>query len=431
MKQINPSDFTGSRSYFTNFDHRIVGRTSDLLTLRRDVERNLKILLLFKSKIVCGASHLVSPFAFEILKDNPTLISEGHVIPALRSDKPNFVAIAKEKKNLSAASFLDEQVPVVVRWDVVDNSSWFQDKFVNEFKRPDSLIRQRLSPVTDANLAKIIAQLQQGEGLGRNNVSAIAKFLQPQDKEVLLNYRELVYHISGARVVNCESALPQENYIDFNFEHTTKPKISLTETQIAWKLFIELALQSLQARTIPVEILDVLTFDDIIQIRQPILASGFHQHYDDLLRALYAEQNLIGSEQLISRSVMALLEGDIKKTFDQVFEQEMPRFLTKRMVSQSKEMLMASSSIALGVLGLIPGMSLAGVAGLIKDSPSFMINLKHSFKSAKSIKNHQHYVQNRELMVTDIINKYKFSDSPMLLEAVDYLSTSIRAKLSL
>lgn len=93
MKDVSFSEMKGPRSYFTNFDHRIVGRSKDWLLLKRDVERNLKILLLFKSRIVCAASHLATPFTYEILKDNPELIQDSHIIPALRSDKESFQEI--------------------------------------------------------------------------------------------------------------------------------------------------------------------------------------------------------------------------------------------------------------------------------------------------------------------------------------------------
>lgn len=430
MKNISFSEMKGPRSYFTNFDHRIVGRSKDMTLLRRDVERNLKILLLFKSRVVCAASHLVTPFTYEILKENPELIQGSHIIPALRSDKESFQSIVKNNKDKVPAVFLDENVNSVVRWDVVDNSNWFKDRFLNEFKNPGSVIRQNLNPITDSVLDSIISNLDEGEGLSRNQINHVAKLLKPEDKEVLINYRELIYHISGARVVNCESALPQENYIDYSFE-TNRTVCSLSEPQIAWKIFIELALQSLSSRVIPIELLDSLSFKDIIEIRQPILESQFQSKYDELLKSVYDQNNLIGDDSLIGSHFLRLIEGDIKDSFNAVFDREMPRFIKKKAMNNSKELAISSSSIALGLAGLVPGLSLAGVIGLIKDTPSFLVNLKGTFHSAKSLGSVKKYVDNRERIVADIITKHRFKDEALLLEFVDFITNSISQKMKM
>lgn len=431
MENINPKALTGPRSYFTNFDHRIVGRSPDLDSLKIDVERNLKVLLLFKSKVVCAASHLVTPFAYSILKDCPELIRESHIIPALRSGKPNFLSIADRLHDKSPARFLDENTQSVVRWEVEDNSNWFKEKFVNEFKRSDSLIRQRLNPVTDRVLNIIIEDLQKEDGLTRNKVTSIAKLLKSEDKEVLFNYRELIYHISGARVVNCESALPQENYIDFDFEKRGERKISLSETHVAWKMFVEMALQSIQSRIIPVEILDMLSFSDILEIRRPLLDAGFQKKYDGLLSSIYDTHELIGNDRLIGSGFLSAIEGDIRKTFDQVFEKEVPKIIGKRAKANSKCLVTSTASIALGAASLVPELSLVGVIGLAKDTLSFIVNLKSTFNSIMSLNNLDNYVRNRERMAKAIIKEYKFTDEPVLLEMVDYLSNSISQKMKM
>ena len=95
----------------------------------------------------------------------------------------------------------------------------------------------------------------------------------------------------GARVVNCESALPQENYIDYDLSDLTQKRTRLSEDQILSKLFRELVFDSLQKRFLPVDMLDLLSFEDILKIRKPLLGSVFQENMISLYewRFLHAQ----------------------------------------------------------------------------------------------------------------------------------------------
>lgn len=98
MKRVDPQTLSGPRAYFTDFDRRIVERTSDPGLLRRKVERKLKILLLLKGCIVCAASHLATRFAYHFFKDNPALLTDGVILPALRSDMDEISELFTRKR---------------------------------------------------------------------------------------------------------------------------------------------------------------------------------------------------------------------------------------------------------------------------------------------------------------------------------------------
>lgn len=87
MQRTEAHNLSGPRAYFTAFDYRIVSRTKNKEQLKLKISRRLKALLLVKPKIVCAASHLATPFAYDFFRENPRLISESHITPALRSDK--------------------------------------------------------------------------------------------------------------------------------------------------------------------------------------------------------------------------------------------------------------------------------------------------------------------------------------------------------
>jgi hypothetical protein len=98
-----------------------------------------------------------------------------------------------------------------------------------------------------------------------------------------LNFEGLVYQLSGARVVNCETALPQENYIDYSFTDFSEHRVALSDTQIFLKIFFEMAFETLCTYALPGELLDVLSFEDINYLRTPIGESSFRKKYDELI----------------------------------------------------------------------------------------------------------------------------------------------------
>ena len=124
--------------------------------------------------------------------------------------------------------------------------------------------------------------------LGRETIDRASKGLPLKYRRLLQAYRKLLYHVSGARVVNCESALPQENYIDYDLADLQQRRDRLSEEQVLWKLLVELVLDSLQRAVLPIEMLDAISLEDVVKIREPLLASNFQQKYDELIRSVVA-----------------------------------------------------------------------------------------------------------------------------------------------
>ena len=140
MNKIEASDFKGPRAYFTNFDHRIVSRSPDTALLRRNVERRLKILLLTKHTVVCAASHLTSEFAYSLFRDNPILLEEELIVPALRRDRRDMadvfsgkdVPVISSSQSKEMIAFYENNLRKVVSWDLFDNSFWFRNNFLQQ-----------------------------------------------------------------------------------------------------------------------------------------------------------------------------------------------------------------------------------------------------------------------------------------------------------
>lgn len=432
IHKLNPDTFIGPRAYFTAFDYRIISRKRNLDSLRRNVERRLKLLLLIKSRIVCAASHLASKFAYDFFKDNPILLTENLIVPALRLDKTDISELFEKKRFANkeeAIHFYKDNLNYVVSWDLEDNSAWFKKCFVKELKDNRSLIRTHLNDLSETSISSIVERIDEDELLSRHQVDLATKQIPRKARKIILDYRELIYHMSGARVVNCESSLPQENYIDYDLADLSQRRSKLSEEQIFWKLLIELIIESFQMQMLPIELLDRLSFEDILLIRKPILRSNFQEKYDLLINNVVLPIRKGDTNIVLNLNQLEDIRKDLEKTFQEIFESELPVFMKKKLKENTKELSNSTSSMALGVAGLF--LPVAGMISIAKDSPNFLFNVRQTYKSIKDVSNYEQYMKHKEQALRHYIEKKEISDKSTMIELVDYLTDVISKKLHL
>lgn len=376
---------------------------------------------------------MTSDFTYSIFKDNPLLLNEGHIIPALSNDKQDIAELFENKRLKNKKTIIDfyqTNIKYTVNWEIIDNSSWFRDRFIAELENNDSLIRKHFLSLKSKQFEEIINHIRSKKTLSRTQIDNIAAQLQPTEKNVLLAFRELVYHISGARVVNCESALPQENYIDFDLTDLEHKRTRLSEDQILWKLLIELAFEYLQHRYIPIELLDMLSFQDIIMIRQPIMESSFQQKYDELVNTVIQGIKSKSNSFILKANELSKISFKLEKTFKSVFDDEMPKFLRKRAIESAKRLGSVTSSLALGALGFIPVLSaIAGTASILKDTPALLVNVSQMYSSVKSLVASEEYFQNKEKLLKKQIESIDFSEKSEFLDMLDMFSALISHRM--
>ena len=334
MERINATDLKGSSAYFTNFDNRIVNNTLNLDVLKKNAERTLKVLLLTKNNVVCAASHLVNQVAYEIFSENKILLEEELIIPAFVESKEEiselFEKRNKKKKDI-LIPFYEDNLKKTVLWNLADNATWFRDNFVKGLLTEKSVIRNNLVSLTDEQIIDIATQVKGQTVFSRNFIDELSEGFDMDTKRILKNYRELIYHMSGARVCNCESTLPQENYIDYSLADFDQRKTMLSDTQIFCKYFVELLFETLNKYPIPVNVLDLLSFEDISKIRQPIQDSNFIEDYQAIYRtAFYALDKENESDFLYSIKDLMELRDNLEKGFQMVFEKEIPNYLKSK-----------------------------------------------------------------------------------------------------
>jgi hypothetical protein len=434
MIRINPKSIKGPRAYFTDFDHRIINRTRNLTTIKIRGERKLKTLLILKGHIVCAASHLATRFAYRFFRANPILLTSGAIIPAFRSDKSDLSELFAKKRfkeKNSAIHFYKDHIHKTVNWELDENSMWFRDRFLVDLEENQSLIRNHISSKSQSILDELAADIRGGALLGREMIDRATKGLPRNERRLLQNYRELLYHMSGARVVNCESALPQENYIDYDLADLRQKRARLSEEQILSKLLIELVFDSLQKSMLPIELLDLLTFEDILLIRQPLLSSSFQNKYDSLIKSVVSTHGSKNYE-LFDMDKLEKIRKDMSECFDTVLQQELPKYLKRKALEQSKELASVSSSVALGVAGAVPGVGLvASAISVMKDTPALFVNIGQTFNSVKSISKQGEYYKNKEQLLRKKIGNASIGEKAPMYEMVDLLLNVISNRIEL
>lgn len=432
MKRVKSTDLQGANAYFTNFDYRIVSSVNNIDVLERDIERKLKVLLLTKNNVVCAASHLINPVSYKLLSNNPILLEKELIIPAFRSDKKEFYElfdgkIVSQKDRILYTSFYAEYLSKTVSWEVQENSSWFRDTFVQGLMSEKSVIRKNLAFLSKRDIDNLIAKVLEKETLDRGTVEKLASKFDDHSKIILNNYRELLYHMSGARVVNCESTLPQENYIDYSFTDLKERKTQLSELQVFWKIYLELLLETLNRYRFPVEALDYLSFSDIYDIRQPLLESDFIENYNRFYEI--ATNAIIKDSRddiLYDSSELMKIKNSLEKQYKEIFDKQLHSFFKKRAINEGKELLKNTANMG---LGFIPFSNLiSGLMGVLSEIKSTYFNVLQMFRDVKSMSNYEYYTKSKTELLHKEILKFDIGKGTEMIDIVELIQYVISSK---
>lgn len=364
MKLVPGNSLHGSRVYLTIFDRitysQVAWSAQDVEDIRRSLERKLKFIILIKGHVVIAASHLLeSELAHEVLLPHPRLFTEGIVVPALRSE---FLTIEQfldaklaeaqgaseysgaEKRDI--AKMLDETVSLAAQWEVAKTSSWFQQRMVADLKDEGSLLRSCLRQnrtIVPPGIAERIAAVPR---LSRNDVYQIAK--STQDKrlwEVFSNYADFIYYLSGAKAVDSEGVLPQENLMDFSLSDMAGGKTHLTDMEVFFKMFVDIVKTATHTH-IPVEVLDALSVEEALDLHHVAVNEDFTEKYNRIQEKTKEGLALRDPERLVMlMQELEQYENDLHTQYQRAIDAELPGYLRDSKVSSVAKLLNAVASL--------------------------------------------------------------------------------------
>ena len=425
MKLVPPESILANRVYLTEFDRvtysQVAWTQDDTDAIRRNMERKFKLIALIKGHIVIAASHLLeSELAHSILFDHPRLFAEGIVVPALRSEFRSCEEYLDSKlaegekgetyssvESRDMAQMLDSQANMAVQWNVHQTSGWFKQRLLLDLGDEHSLLRsciRNAGLMIEPDLAEHIADIPT---LSRGDVYLMAqKTLSMPLREMLCNYVDFVYYLSGARAVKSEGILPQENLMDFSLSEMAGGHTCLSESEIFFKMFIDLV-KSVTQKHFPVDVLDALTMEDVMDLHSIAVEERFVYKYNAIQEKTINGLTIRDPERLVLlMDELEQFERELHGEYMSAIEQELPRYLRNIKMSGVAKLINAIASL------LIPGWGTAeSTRGIIV--------------SALDLGGKQHIRRTAEKRVKGAIKAYRmFSEketsdrSPILLEFV-------------
>lgn len=435
MKFIDPTNLKIPRVYFTEFDRvtysQVAWTAEDVEEIKRNLERKVKLLGLIKGVVIIATSHLFeSELAQEFIRENPIVLEEGIILPALISKYKNFsnflsakreeskereIYLSKDKDEINA--LLSDCVNAVIKWDVNLTTKWFKQRLLQDLEDERSVLRFNLSTVPPPCIADVSSRVGELEFPSRGEIYKIAK--NSGNKILwtrLCDYTDFVYYLSGARSVNSEGVLPQENLIDFSVADLVRGKTKLSDYEIFYRIFLSIIKDKTQ-KFFPVEILDLLNFEDIVELRKTLLHSGFVEKYDGLMEKTKARVEITDTEQLIlSVDELAQFENELHSIFTDTVVTEI--YQMKKIDLQKRGLKVLTS------LG-----SLLTFYGTIMSVIQLTVNVLSLLGFTTQIRQTERRIGQNLRRIEKFVDRSSLDKKPLLLKFLSEISKKYSSKL--
>lgn len=327
MKKISASSLSGPRSYFTDLDPKDKDYDEFL------VGRRLKLQLLTKKNVVIAASSMFHNVGLQLFKNNEglvTALNKGIILPAVRdqfSNLDDFFSAKVEYSN-EARSFFKENAQYSIPWSLQENSNWFKKTIYQALIQKDSILRKStgLSTIDAANLIQtceeMLSKLPVSEQfLSRDILKLAVSGYRKEMISYIENYINLVYRLSGSRVVNSEGHFPQSNLTKIGVVGNDK---IVCDDAIFWDMYIEAAASHLStALKLTVDRIDRLEYSDILKLRESFFQIGFLKKYDEIISLSKSQIEIDDPEKLLLKAEeIAESAAKLRKNFLENISQE-------------------------------------------------------------------------------------------------------------
>ena len=192
---------------------------------------------------------------------------------------------------------------------------------------------------------------------------------------------------------------------------------------------MELIFEKINNITIPYELLDLLTFKDIAEIRKPIIDSNFINKYELIIQSGFKNLNERTDENILfDIHEINDISEQLRNNFIQIIEKELTSYFKKKRNAAIKGL--AKNSISIG-LGLLPLSSLANAGlGLSGESKAIRTNILEVYKNNKAIKDKNINFSIKQRGLEALIGKFDIADKTALIDTVRLITRTIQEKTS-
>jgi hypothetical protein len=196
--------------------------------------------------------------------------------------------------------------------------------------------------------------------LTREDIATESQRFDQKTSGYIINFGNLIYRLSGARVVNCEGHFPQSNLVNIPVTDTDE---LLSDPTIFWDLYVEAVVSHLSSAVrVEADRLDSLSFMDILTIRESLLDTKFADAYDSFIRMAKDEVDIHDPDRLILKQneIFQASEALAKRLRDGASQE-----LTRRRIDRDAEAIFNVAS----VIELLTGGVITGTVGAAKAIP--------------------------------------------------------------
>jgi hypothetical protein len=456
MRIINPFEdhsFTGAKTYFTSIDVPLYAeakRKNQVAKYKTDIEREIKVLLLTKNILVTGASAMISEFGYQLFKEHPILLRENMIIPAVgnhvigvnwQDDIPNTNLVEYYTRKIenpkfdlieSANGFFKDNINNGVGWDLKSNSGNFKRKFIYGLRNEGTVIRSNLGRLNDGDFEKLASFFDdKPENFNREAIEEAIKLvnLNKAESEVVFHFQELIYNMSGASVIGCESSLPQEKMLlDYSIADLEGRKIILSERNIFCKIFFELYFESLlQVSSTPIAALDYVSFEDILSMRREFHDSGFVETYNKVINQIVSSINKHDDDDFLNINELYIIREKIEESYENLFAYARKKALQEKIFDN-----ITQKNINLG-LGISSFFDVGTIAGNYHSSPnSLMVDTTSRFSGSRSMQDENTKLFNLKdgLIKSDFLQRLSHSAKSEVIDFANHIYALIGNKLN-
>lgn len=339
----------GLNTFFTDLDHS-EGEPDRVLAVR-----GLKVQFLLKDRVIVGASSMFHKVWADVFGDHTDLVGllqDGALVPALQDKyasvdeffdrNPGYGDRARQLFADNTAEFLP--------WNVDENSGWFQGRFRWAVSDPRSVFRVQTG-ISDFQANAIAGRLDElvegAEFFRRGHAVQAVRDVCPEHEAYASNFANLLYRVSGARVVGAEGHFPQANLVKAGI---TASDHKIADSSIFWDMFVDAVLSNLSSATaVTVERLDRLKFSDIANLRREELFRSFREKFDGLLAEAKGRPPSQDPGRLFFDCMeIDSLAADLRRSFADAIRRELKAKAIEDRVPGIWEIASATASYAVG-----------------------------------------------------------------------------------
>ena len=414
------------RAFFVGLDPKRY-RSLTVSDWELENERQLKVLLLTKRLVVTPASHMGGSRAFQFFLQRPELLRTGAVVPALRADKQSVSDYVRGggRRATEARAFFASEVTQAVRWEHAAMCGPFGDRLESALRDPRSVLRQSVD-LAEHHAESLAQQVQHCPLLSREDMADLTAGLSPKSRANMRRFVNLAYYQSGAQGTEAESVLSPAQFVDYSLPQLIHGHTSLQPLEVFWKLFVEQVLQSMFLPPIPLEILDILSIDEVLAIRGRLLETTFPEQYEAVLdKALALTRGISnGSPAEVAHQLLSL-RAKAQSAFAEALDSQRREYLAHRSATFNRRVAFSGASVVVAAVGLVPGLgTVTSAVDVVKSGRELVSNIQtHRFET--------HPFEARQAAIVKLIAELDIEEKTALYDAVNMLRAVLSEKLSL